>query len=865
MGGKRGTEWENLLQQSSDLLARDGQGLPWVQRDLLQVEEYSARLKGRTSRIGASEARIAATRLLAAEGLNSSRLARELDVFELKPSYEDVFQVETASVAEYLTQVHDMTLLTSIQQAQRDSVTAFEDFMDQCMEMDWAADKHSLFEALLAAGLSSASRTTSYANSMLGSPHLAGTPLGSRLAFAASPGASPFAGRSAASLPPTPMTGSAAPTPGAAELQLEPRAKAYLEVVKAMQGAAARGQPYNAVAGFAKACEGAEAARPRGGAVTMSDCWALLQRMVGKLEGAAPSLRGAGATTSALLLGARQHLEAGHSQYIQAVIQKNVTAARLGGSPSLLERVRALLRVMLKDEGVLDFDGGSVPTTWRQIYYCIRSGFYSEAQQVAAGVTDFRAGDFQQALFQQALGAWLEGGAVGDDRLVAQLGVECKKMLADRSRSLTSGPEARQKLLVLALLAGDRSAADQLLRDAPGLFATIEDFMWFRIAIIRPEADKSLAASTVGRAVYTLSDLQEYLCKYPSSHYSKGGKEPLLYAMVLMLSLQFRQAVTFLTKEPAAQAHRLDAQHLAAALVYHKLTDAGGASDAGARGRGVDFGALLHEYAQHFVSAEPKIALEYYMLAARAREAAGERLLKAQGALLRELLLRSQDFTLLDEGGPLAHYLPSTAAHHELLEQVAHECQLAAQLDEAVELYLAAKRPTAALAIINRRISNLMEDDARGAGAAVKAMEDLIVRGHAAAERIGTRLDNLTERREVEAFGQLLHVRGVISLSSQAQHAAAAQKLSELQFVPLEMYRVEKCALDVSSLHQVVADRVPQLLLAAAKSLRLQYDASKSAPLRSQLEAVRAFAGNTGIHYKFPASAYQELARLCMV
>jgi hypothetical protein len=64
---------------------------------------------------------------------------------------------------------------------------------------------------------------------------------------------------------------------------------------------------------------------------------------------------------------------------------------------------------------------------------------------------------------------------------------------------------------------------------------------------------------------------------------------------------------------------------------------------------------------------------------------------------------------------------------------------------------------------------------------------------------------------------------------------------------------------------QVVADRVPQLLLAAAKSLRLQYDASKSSALRAQLEAVRAFAGNTGIHYKFPAAAYQELARLCMV
>jgi nuclear pore complex protein Nup93 len=82
--------------------------------------------------------------------------------------------------------------------------------------------------------------------------------------------------------------------------------------------------------------------------------------------------------------------------------------------------------------------------------------------------------------------------------------VECQKMVADRARSLTSGPEARQKLLVLALLAGDRGAADGLLRDAPGLFATIEDFMWFRIAIIRQETDRARASATTGRTVYTL-------------------------------------------------------------------------------------------------------------------------------------------------------------------------------------------------------------------------------------------------------------------------------------------------------------------------------------------------------------------------
>lgn len=39
---------------------------------------------------------------------------------------------------------------------------------------------------------------------------------------------------------------------------------------------------------------------------------------------------------------------------------------------------------------------------------------------------------------------------------------------------------------------------------------------------------------------YTLPDLQRYLQQYPAAHYSHGGKEPLLYAVVQLLSLQFR-------------------------------------------------------------------------------------------------------------------------------------------------------------------------------------------------------------------------------------------------------------------------------------------------------------------------------------
>ena len=43
------------------------------------------------------------------------RLTQALQTFDLTPAYEDVFQVETGTVEEYLQQVHEMTVITAIQ------------------------------------------------------------------------------------------------------------------------------------------------------------------------------------------------------------------------------------------------------------------------------------------------------------------------------------------------------------------------------------------------------------------------------------------------------------------------------------------------------------------------------------------------------------------------------------------------------------------------------------------------------------------------------------------------------------------------------------------------------------------------------
>ena len=133
------------------------------------------------------------------------------------------------------------------------------------------------------------------------------------------------------------------------------------------------------------------------------------------------------------------------------------------------------------------------------------------------------------------------------------------------------------------------------------MFATIEDFMWFMTALVRhspasqnprstpggflvPVAavcssqrptcvSEGLCTRAAGRLVerFRLADLQSYLAQFPPSHYSQGGKEPLLYATVLLLSLQFRGVVAFLAKDPTARSYRLDAPHFAIAFMHHKV------------------------------------------------------------------------------------------------------------------------------------------------------------------------------------------------------------------------------------------------------------------------------------------------------
>jgi hypothetical protein len=159
-----------------------------------------------------------------------------------------------------------------------------------------------------------------------------------------------------------------------------------------------------------------------------------------------------------------------------------------------------------------------------------------------------------------------------------------------------------------------------------------------------------------------------------------------------------------------------------------------------------------------------------------------------------------------------------------LLEAVAYDCQLSHQPEEARELFMAARRPRAALHIVNQQLSAALHESkgvrarapaapglclasrapplrgalgrgplqwrpaassrcarallppAAAAGAMDPSLQALIERGQAAVEAMGSAAaDDPQSRREAEAFQQLCLARRLFELAASQQWDAALQ------------------------------------------------------------------------------------------
>ncbi|KAH9307979.1 hypothetical protein KI387_035890, partial [Taxus chinensis] len=810
--------WHVLRTTTDTVLATDVSSDS--ERSLDQLEALSNKLKARTSRLEVPSHNIAATRLLAREGINAEQLARDLKSFELRTTFEDVFPVDAASVEEHVQQVHEMAMLSAIQAAQRDNLRNFDNYMLQVLEDDWQKEKQDFLHNL------SRLPTTSKTNDGISSAGISQSVRRSSVATTT------HLSQGAQSMDLVPAT---------EKPFLEKKASAYADVVRNLNAARERGLPFKVATAFKTAYEELASETSGSKSVSMEKIWNLLQALLGEDKEAPKNL----SRKMVMVIGARRHLESGYEKYILDTIHSHAAQAALGGATGNLQRIRAFLRVRLRDHAVLDFDASDgrrhppLDTTWQQIYFCLRTGYYDEARSVAESSR-------VSQMFAPQLAEWISSGGMVSLGTSTSVAEECERMLRMGDRAGRAGYD-KHKLLLYAIISGSRQQIDRLLRDLPMLFSTIEDFLWFKLAVVRDTggASRSLALVPDGMTPYSLEDLQNYLNKFEPSYYTKNGKDPLVYPYVLLLSIQLQLAVQHLTKEVGNEGYNIDAVHISIALADHGILLEGirsghklGIMDAVA-----EIASIIRQYGSLYVRlGNLSLALEYYAQAAAAmgggasswtghtsvdQQRQRQIMLKQ---LLTELLLREGGITLLlgpngtGSEGALRRFLPDRQAQHQFLLEAAWQCQESGIYDKSVEIQKRVGAFAMALQTVNSCFSEAIGAIARGRADGDTRTSGLVYAGNDILETYKLAgPTSLPERDQIAeqqtTLRQLEAILAVHKFARSGRYGDSLRELTKLSFLPLDSRTPDRTADALQNLSSPVQACIPDLLKVALTCL----------------------------------------------
>lgn len=853
--------WTGLLHSSSKLIeqAAPSAQFPPLQRNLDQLEALSKKLKAKTLRSEAPSKSIAATRLLAREGLNAEQLARDLKSFELKTTFEDVFPAEATTVEEYLQQVHEMAMLSAVQEAQKDNLRSFNDYMMSVLQEDWQKEKRDFLQSLNRISIlprtnirdsnSGISRQGQIVP-MTSSPVVSSGPSGLELALLAD----------------KPI--------------VEKKAAAYAEVVKNLNSARQHGLPFKPAAAFRNAYDSLKLDSSGTKSVSMLKIWHLIMALMGE----DPTVKRNVSKRMSLVIGARRHLEWGHEKYVMDMIHSHPAQAALGGAVGNLQRIRAFLRMRLRDYGVLDFDAGDarrqppIDTTWQQIYFCLRTGYYDDA----LGVSQTSRVSQQ---FTPLLAEWITTGGMVSAETAAAASEECEKILRMVDRVGRPSYD-KKKLLLHAIISGSRRLIDRLLRELPTIFNTIEDFLWFMLSSVRESSGGSSSSVVLNGGVssYSLEDLQAYLNKFEPSYYTKNGKDPLVYPYVLLLSIQLLQGVLHLSKDIGDDGYSVDSVHISIVLAdYGVLSECSGSGQKlGVMDALAETSSIIRQYgAAYLRHGDLLMALEYY---AQAAAAVGGGQLSWIGRasvdqqrqrtlmlkqLLTEILLRDGGIPLLlgsrgaGEEGQLGRYLSDGKTRQEFLFEAARQCQDAGLYDKSIELQKRIGGFSAALDTINKCLSEALCALSRGRLDGESRITGLVHSGNEILETFKYYPEispqeraNVNEQQNV--LRQLEAILAIHKLARSGNQLDALREIARLPFLPLDPRSADFATGAFQNISPHVEACVPGLLKDALNCLDNVTDTDGS--LRAMRAKIANFLANN-LNRNWPRDLYEKVAR----
>lgn len=401
--------------------------------------------------------------------------------------------------------------------------------------------------------------------------------------------------------------------------------QAYVDVVTRMVEEIREASPFDAAGEFLDAATGVVGADEH-----MVACWGALKAMVASM-GAGVDGRDAGsqAVTKSLLKGARMFLESRNDRGMKKLVHESRRVILIGGNPNKMREIQNYVVYRHHQLGKLDVRDGQegFNTSWAQVYYALRSGNIEEALEAVKGAQWMCPNQVVKP-FRTYLEEWArEDGELSAVSCRELMGV-CRDIL-NRPNPERKSPFFKYKVLTLAFLCGNVDLADELSMAIPRLWENLDEYLWFHVGCTRMGHESPS---------YTLQNLQKRIQEFPSTHYSRSGKDPMLYTMVLIVTLQFKEAVAFMAQDSIAERNRSEAVHFALAFHHHGILEAGSSAISEARTK---FGALVESFGHQFSRTNSFLTLDYYLLAVHLQHENPNLLMMAHA--LRKVLLQTGD------------------------------------------------------------------------------------------------------------------------------------------------------------------------------------------------------------------------------
>ncbi|PIO33620.1 hypothetical protein AB205_0131730 [Aquarana catesbeiana] len=330
-----GEGFGELLQQAEQLAA-ETEGiteLPHVERNLQEIQQAGERLRSRTMTRTSQE-----SVLLGSRGLDISHISQRLESLSAVTTFEPLEPVKDTDIQGFLKNEKDNALFAAIEESRRRTFAMAEEYHRESMLVEWEQVKQRILHTLLASGeddLGFSQETETSYISELGPP-----------------------GRSSLD-----------------SVEMAYARQIYVYNEKVVSGNL---QP-SLVDLFTAVAEKLDDKN-------VSDVWLMVKQMTDVLlVPATDTLKSRCAVKMQMgfVRQALKFLEDSYRDYTMKSVYANLQQAQLGGVPSTFNLVRSFLNIRLPAPipGLQDGELEGYPV-WALIYYCLRCGDTSAAQQV---------------------------------------------------------------------------------------------------------------------------------------------------------------------------------------------------------------------------------------------------------------------------------------------------------------------------------------------------------------------------------------------------------------------------------------------------------------------------------------------------